>query len=197
MDNPQLVGGVEVTAWYRTNEDGTPVYKGVYQTSAEPASANPSNTLFRAFDGSLRWGPSDTNPARAAERAVKEGYSLVTPLYWRGASDPHPTFDLDKLEQRVYEHRLEECTWGYPVPDKLADVRKQAAQLDSLRALMRRLDPQAILWNQHAPSEHQIRVWPEHPQTSSSAALPRVPLITQPPVQEELPLTAPRVALIV
>jgi hypothetical protein len=193
MTMQTLFAGIPVTAWYHTVSDGAPLRAGVYQTTADPDYLETKNVLFRHYDGAMRWGPSDANPHRAEERAKKEGHLLTSPLFWRGASEPVEHIDAVALSMELYRRELATCTWGFPVPSKLSEVRKAAHALDNLKASQARLDPEGTLWNKYAPDAFKVTAPAPAPQTSRV----RVKLIEDLPQQAELPLTAPRVRLIV
>lgn len=187
---PETFASLEVTPWFRTAEHGPPTRPGPYQTCADPARFKASGVLFRDYSGQLRWGPADSSIARCVERAKSEGYLLTAPMYYRGLTRPHHTLDNAAFERECYVAQLQAMDWGHPVPHNLAAVRKSAARIDSLSADQRRIDPTGELWNRYAPPHLQIGQPAE-----VVVVRQRVQLVE--PVQAELPLTAPRVRLIV
>lgn len=83
----------DMTPWYHTAVDGSPCRKGLYMTTADPA--RPASAMWRFSDGQLRWGPSDKDPQRALDRAVKEKLLLTAPLYWRGLNRLELTLNVE------------------------------------------------------------------------------------------------------
>lgn len=190
MSAQNTFANYEVTPWFSSLES-PPARAGVYQTCAQPERFAEGGVLFRYYNELRRWGPSDWVPDRAYERAMKEGCLLVMPRYYRGLTQPTKSIDRTDIERECFRLKLENMDWGFPVPAKLSEVRKNAARIDALLADARRLDPQGELWNRYAPPQYAKMLEVATPPTTTRVAL------VEEPVQVELPLAAPRVRLIV
>lgn len=59
------------------------------------------------------------------------------------------------LEQ--YKQALLDHDWYFQYADDYKTYKAGQNALDALRAAQRKLDPQAYLWNEQAPSDYQIK----------------------------------------
>ena len=174
----------QLSRWFRTSSDGMPWEAGLYQTTSDPDHEK-ATVLWRMFDGHIRWGASDTTPARAYEHARKYGYLLTAPMYYRGLGfDPmkHEPGNVTTGTTDAPITRVIQAVQGFAEAfDKLTGAQKAKLQAsDSTRRELTQGSWEPVTKSEQSTAQQPVRT-------------PRVKLEGTGTVEEQLPIRFPTV----